>query len=176
MPVDGFDDLLAGGEHGLNVLVEDKLQLLERIHVVGVADDDLEGPVLLGHGQDDVFAGDRLGDEFDHGVGDGDFGEVDELKAVELGDGAHDLVGVTVAEFDERILQFGTGLLLEAPGFLELVGAEGLAADENVGEVAAALFGHGGRLRSRMDGRCAIVERPTRRARCVRPGERARTT
>ena len=36
MAVDGFDDLLARGELGLDVLVENELQLLERIEVAGV--------------------------------------------------------------------------------------------------------------------------------------------
>ena len=50
--------------------------------------------------------------------GDGHLGQVDELHAVELGDGAHDLFGGGVAELDEGVLELGAGLLLKVPGFL----------------------------------------------------------
>src|SRR5207237_473516 len=81
MPVDRLDDLLARGEDRLYLFVQDELKFLNGIEVGGVAHDDFEGPVVLRHGQDDVLTGDRLGDQFDHGGGDGDLGEVDELQA-----------------------------------------------------------------------------------------------
>ena len=49
----------------------------------------LSAPFSWRQRQDDVFAGHRFGHQFDDGGGDGDLGEVDELHAVELGDGAH---------------------------------------------------------------------------------------
>src|SRR5205807_4700245 len=77
----------------------------------------------------------------DDGGRDGDVLEVHELHAVELGDGGHDLVGGGVAEFEEGVLDLGPGLLGHGAGLAELVGAEDLPADEDVGEVAAVL-GH----------------------------------
>ena len=52
----------------------------------------LRTPFSCDERQDDVFAGHRLGHQLDDGGRDGDVGEVDELHAVELGDGAHDLL------------------------------------------------------------------------------------
>ena len=101
----------------------------------------LSAPFSCDMRQDDVFAGHRFGHEFDDGGGDGDFGEVDELHAVEFGEGAHDLIGVGVSELDEGVVELGAGLLADALGLGELIGAENLAADEDVGEVAAC-FGH----------------------------------
>src|SRR5207302_1849753 len=123
--VDRLDDLLARGEDGLYIFVQNELEFLNGVEVGGVAHDDFEGPVVLGHGQDDVLAGDRFGDEFDDGGRNGDLGEVNELQAVVLGDGAHDLVGSGVAEFDDGIGELHAGLAFEAAGLFELVGAEG---------------------------------------------------
>src|SRR5205823_13881500 len=54
VPVDRLDDLLAGSQDGLYIFVQNELKFLDGIEVGGVAHDDLEGPVVLGHGQDDV--------------------------------------------------------------------------------------------------------------------------
>ena len=101
----------------------------------------LRAPFSWDKRQDDVFTGDRFGDEFDDGGGNGHFRKIDELHSVELGQGAHDLIGAGVAEFDEGIGQLGAGLLGDGAGFFELVGAEDLAAQKDVGEFAASL-GH----------------------------------
>jgi hypothetical protein len=60
---------------------------------------------------------------------------------VEFGEGAHHLIGVRVAELDEGVVELGAGLLADALGLFELIGAENLAADKDVGEIAACL-GH----------------------------------
>ena len=65
VPVDGLDDLLARRQDRLDVFVQDELQLLHGVEVARVAHDDLERAVLLRQRQDDVFAGDRLGHQFD---------------------------------------------------------------------------------------------------------------
>ena len=126
--VDGLDDLFARRQDGLYIFVQNELKFLNGVEVAGVAHDDLEGAVFLRHGQDDIFARDRFGDEFHHGGRDGDFRQVHELEAVVLGDGAHDLFGGGVAEFDEGVRQLGAGLLLDGSRFVELIGAEELAA------------------------------------------------
>jgi hypothetical protein len=74
---------------------------------------------------------------------------------VEFGKGAHDLIGVGVTKFDEGVVELGAGLLTDAPGLGELIGAENLAADEDVGEVAAC-FGHE-RIPSEIIGRICDV-------------------
>ncbi len=139
--VDGLDDLLARCQDGLYIFVQDELKFLHGVEVAGVAHDDLERAVFLGQRQDDVFASDRFRDQLDDGGGDGDLGEIDELHPVKLGQGAHDLIGTGVAEFDEGVSQLGAGLLGDGAGFVELVGAEHLAAQKDVGEIAARL-GH----------------------------------
>ena len=44
-----------------------------------------------------------------------------------------------VAELDEGVVQLGAGLLRERGRLVELVGAEDLLAEEDVGEIAARL-------------------------------------
>ena len=141
VPVDGLDDLLARRQDGLNIFVQDELEFLNGVEVGRVAHDDLERAVLLRQRQDDVFAGDRFGHQFDDGGRDGDFGQVDELQAVELGDGAHDLFGGGVAELDEGVCSLAPVCCWMALRFVELIGAEELAAKKDVGEIAARL-GH----------------------------------
>ena len=140
--VDGLDDLLAQGEDRREMsLLRMNWSFSTRVEVGGVADDDLEGPALLSQGQDDVFARHRLGHQLDDGRRNGDVGEIDELHAVELGDGGHHLLVGGVAELDQGVGQFGPGLLRDALRFLELVGAEDLLANQDLREVTARL-GH----------------------------------
>ena len=61
-------------------------------------------PLSCDEGHDDVFAGERLGDELDDGGGDLDLVELDERQAVLFGLGLHDVVGVGVAQLDQRLL------------------------------------------------------------------------
>ena len=131
VPVDRLDDLLLRGEDRRDLGVEDELELLHRGQVAGVAHDDLEHRPVGGVGQDDVLAGDRLGHLLDDGGGDGHVGQVDELDAAVLGDGAHDLLGGGVAELDEGVGELGPGLLRDAARLLELVGAEDVLLDED---------------------------------------------
>ena len=73
-----------------------------------------------------------------------------------------DLLGGGVAELDEGVVELGAGLLRDAAGFFELVGAEDLLADEDVGEIAARL-GHGKHI-SGVDGvLCRVKDRRTAR-------------
>ena len=46
MPVDGLDDLLARSQDRRDFLVQDELQLLQRVEIGRIAQDDLEGAVL----------------------------------------------------------------------------------------------------------------------------------
>ena len=101
-----------------------------------VVHDDLDGAVLLGQGHDDVFAGERLGDELDDRGGDLDLAELDEGHAVLLGLGLHDVVGVGVAELDERLLERDVAHPL---GFLELIGADHPALDQDLGPISVLL-------------------------------------
>ena len=121
--------------------------------------DDLDRPVLLGQGHHDVLAGERLGDELDDRGGDLDLAELDEGHAVLFGLGLHDVVGVGVAELDQRVLERDVAHPL---GFLELVGADHPALDQDLGPVAA-LLRHGEAAPGGTS--------PTRRGR-ARPGRR----
>ena len=58
-----------------------------------------------------------------------------------LGDGRHDVVLRGVAELDEGVLDFGAGLLRKGFGFIELIGPEDAALDQDVGEIATG-FAH----------------------------------
>ena len=92
VPVDGLDDLLAWQRApAVMSLFRMNWSFCDGVEVGRVAHDDLEHAVFLRQRQDDVFAGHRLGHQFDDGGRDGDVGQVDELQAVELGDGRHDL-------------------------------------------------------------------------------------
>ena len=68
--------------------------------------------------------------------GDLDLAELDEVHAELLGLGLHDLVRVGVAELDQRLFERDVAHPL---GFLELVGADDPALDQDVGPVAALL-------------------------------------
>lgn len=88
VPVDGLLDAFAGGQGDFDLAVQDEPQFLERIQVVRIADDDAQGPVFLGHRQDRVFPGDRLGHQFHDRGGDVHLAQVDVVQAVFLGDRA----------------------------------------------------------------------------------------
>ena len=75
-------------------------------------------------GKNDVLRAHRFGDEFHHGGGDRDLGQIDELQAVMLGEALDHLFGRGVAELDERVGQLGAGLLLNGPRFFEWSGAK----------------------------------------------------
>ena len=65
----------------------------------------LRRAVLLGQRHDDVLAGDRLGHQLDDRGGDLDLAEVDELQAVLLGLGLHDVLGLGVAQLGQGVLE-----------------------------------------------------------------------
>ena len=66
---------------GCDVLVQNELELLDGVVVGRVRGDDLEDVAFEGERQHDVFAGHRLGHQFDDRLGDFDVGQVDELQA-----------------------------------------------------------------------------------------------
>ncbi len=63
--VDGLQDRLAGGQRQIDLLVENEPQLIDRVDVPGVADDDRQVAIALRKGEDGVFPRDRLGHQFD---------------------------------------------------------------------------------------------------------------
>ena len=91
-----------GASDDLDLAVQHEPELVDRLEVERIVHDDPDGPALLREGHDDVFAGERLGDELDDRGGDLDLAELDEGQAVLLGLGLHDVVGVGVAQLDER--------------------------------------------------------------------------
>ncbi len=79
-------------------------------------------------------------DELDDRGGDLDLVQLDEGEAMLLGLGLHDVVGVSVSEFDQRFLD----RTLRPARFLQLVGADDPAPDENLGPIPT--LGHNSRL------------------------------
>ncbi len=102
--VDRLDDRFLGGQRDLDLAVQDEPELVDRLEVERVVHDDTDEPAFLREGHDDVFAGERFGDELDDRGGDLDLAELDEGQAVLFGLGLHDVVGVGVAQLDERLL------------------------------------------------------------------------
>ena len=89
MAVDGLDDLFAGGEDGLDVFVQDELKFLQGVEVAeGSLMMILSAPLSCDRGRTTFSRATDSGTSSMTAGGNGDFGEVDELHAVELGDGA----------------------------------------------------------------------------------------
>ena len=130
--VDRLDDRFLGRQRDLDLAVQHEPQLVDRLEVQRVVHDDPDDPALLGQGHHDVFAGERLGDQFDDGGGDLDLVQLDEGQAVLFGLGLHDVVGVGVAQPDQGLLDRRR---CEPAGFLELIGADHPAPDENLGPI-----------------------------------------
>ncbi len=84
-----------------------------------------------------LFSRERFRHEFDDGGGDFDFAEFDIGPAVLFGLGLHDVDGVGVPELGQRLLQ---GDVAHPLGFLELVGADDPAFDEDVGPIADSVW------------------------------------
>ena len=136
-----FGDLVRDGENGDDVLVQNELEFLDGVVVGRVGGDDFERVSLEIEGEHQVFAGDRLGYQFDDGLGYLQFVQVDELHAVEFGDGRHHFRGRGVAHLRKHVLELQTLGVRGALGLLKLVRAHDFLADEDVSEVAA-LLGH----------------------------------
>ena len=85
-----------------------------------------------------------FGDELDDGRGDLDLAELDERHAVLLGLGLHDVVGVGIAQPRECLLERSA---VHPHRFLELVGADDPALDQDIGPVSG-LFRHEQELRN----------------------------
>src|SRR5262249_26819934 len=73
--------------------------------------------------------------------GDCEIDEVDEFQVMKLGNRTHDLVRRGVVQFGQSVLDFDAGLVGQRTGLFELVRAENVLAEEDVGEVTARL-GH----------------------------------
>ena len=89
--VDGFQDLVAWGQRDFDAAVENKPQFFDRVDVVGVTDDDLQGVVFFSERQDRVFAGDRLRNQLDDRLRDRNFRQIHIVAAMLLGHGPHDV-------------------------------------------------------------------------------------
>ena len=108
---------------------------------VGSLHDDLERPFLGDRGMT-MFSRATDSGTSSMTVGrNGDFGQVDELHAVELGDGAHHLFLGGIAEFVDGVVDLGAGGRRQPACFFELVGTEDLVAQKDLGEIAT-LLGH----------------------------------
>ena len=97
MPVDGLEDRLSRGQRNLDLAIEDESQFVEGVVVHRVADDDRQLAVGLRQRDGDVLPRDRLGHQFHHRWGDGDFVQVDEVQAVLLGHRPHHFLARGVA-------------------------------------------------------------------------------
>ena len=75
-----------------DLAVENELQLLERLVVERIAHQHLERAVLFGQRNHGVFAGDRLGHQFDDRRRNRHVAQVEELVAVHVGHRLHDLL------------------------------------------------------------------------------------
>ena len=113
MAIDGLDDLLARRQDGLYIFVQDELKFLDGVEVRRIGHDDAEDSAVLGHGNDDVFARDRFGNEFDHGRRDFNFLEFNKSEAVLLGLRLHNVVGVRISQFYQRVLDGGETIQLD---------------------------------------------------------------
>ena len=102
--IDRLDDRFLGRQRDLDLPIEHEPQLVDRLEVHRIMHDHTDDPTLLREGHDDVFAGERFGNELDDRGGDLDLAELDERQAVLFGLGLHDVVGVGVAQLDEGVL------------------------------------------------------------------------
>ena len=97
--------MLSRGARAISHLaVQDEPQLLERVEVERVAHDDLQRPVLLGHGQDAFSRATDSGTSSITIGRDDHFVQVDEVQAVLLGHGPHDLLAGAVAQPDQGVV------------------------------------------------------------------------
>ncbi len=124
-----------------HVAIEDESQLFLGFVVERIAHDDPQSPVVLGHGQNGVFASDRFGHQFDHVGRDIDLVEVDVIEAMLLGHGPYHLLTGAVAKADQGVVDFHSGGATRAFRLLKLVAADDFSLNENVAE---GLFGHTG--------------------------------
>ena len=136
--VDRLDDRFLGCQRDLDLPVQHEPELVDRLEVHRVGHDDLDGPVFLGHGHDEVFPGERLGDQLDDRGGNLHLVKVDVVHAELFGLGLHDLFHVGVAQLLERLLD---GQVAHPLGLIELVGADDASANEDFGPVFG-LLGH----------------------------------
>ena len=143
--VDRLDDLLADSERHLDLAIQDKPQLLLRVHVGGIAGGNAERAARLREREDGVFAGHALRKELHDLLGHGDFGEVDELEAVGLGQHLHHLCGVGVPEPDHLVVDLLARCARHPQRLRELLGGDEALGDEDLGECVGWHGGGSGR-------------------------------
>ena len=116
---------------------------LSKVSIVHrVADDDRQFPVRLSQRDGDVFAGNRLGHEFNHRWGDRNFAEVHVIQAVLLGHRPHHFLARGISQPDQGVGQIHPLLGDHLLGFSQLVGANDALVDENFRVIAFAFGGH----------------------------------
>ena len=97
----------SGGQRNSNITVEDKPEFFNRIHVLGVAHQDLDSTVRFIQRDDVVFAGHRFRHQFDDSLWNFDLAQVHIFHAVRLGQRFHDLFVFSVAQLNDHL---GDGL------------------------------------------------------------------
>ena len=94
-----------------DLAIENELQFLECIVVERIADDHLQRAVFFGQRNDGVFAGHRLGHQFDHRGRNRHVAQIEELVAVQVGHRLHDLFAGGVALLDQDLMDLAAIVL-----------------------------------------------------------------
>ena len=136
MAVDRLENALPRGQGDIDIAIDDEADLFAGVVVERIADDDLQRAVLLRHRQDRVFAGQRLGHQFDDRRRNDDFLEVDEVQPVLLGHCPHHLFAAGIAEADQLVADPLAGFLGQPLGLGQLVGADDAFSDQDVCKIA----------------------------------------
>ena len=95
-----------------------------------IADQHLQRAVLFGERNDGVFAGDRLGHQFDHRRRNRHVAQVEELVAVHVGHGLHDLLAGGVALLDENLVDLAAIVLGDGLRLGQLLRADDAAPNK----------------------------------------------
>ena len=119
----------------IHFAVENELQLFERLVVERVADQHLERAILLGQRNDRVFAGDRLGHQFDNRRRNRHVAQVEEFVAVHVGHRLHHLLARGVALLDEDLVDLAAVLLGDGLRLGQLLGADDATSNEVFAQV-----------------------------------------
>ena len=95
--IDRVENILPWRYDDFDFAIENEPQLVKRVQIERIGDDHLEAAIFFRHRQDDIFAGDRFGNQLDHRRGDGHLIEIDEIEVVFFGDRLHHLIASRVA-------------------------------------------------------------------------------
>ena len=104
-----------------------------------VGNEDFDGLIFVGDGDDFVFAGDRLGHELDHVVWNPDGAQINIFKLVEFGERLGNLFAGGVAEFDEALSDGRILFFRNSFGFGQLLQGDNAAGKQKVGKIAHRL-------------------------------------